>query len=263
MIRLGYHPATFGATTLEQLAAALPVIRDEGWDGFEFGARTLESYWSDPQPIIDLLASTGIGVCGLYYTCSFLSDEDVAEWLDDGRRVIEFSRAIGCPLVMIDGGSKSEVGVTDEQTQRAATGADAMGGMCADADLLCSWHQHWGTIFEYAEPFERLLALTDPALVKFTPDTAQLSLGDFDLPETFARHVARMVYVHFKDLGEDRRFTELGAGVVDFPALWAIMREAGFAGWIVVDLDYTDLDPARSCHINKSYLDRVLNLPGS
>ena len=159
---------------------------------------------------------------------------------------------------MIDGGSKSEAGVTDEQIQRAAAGADAMGKMCADAGLLCSWHQHWGTIFEYAEPFERLMALTDPALVKFTPDTAQLSLGDFDLPETFARHVERMVYVHFKDLGRDRRFTELGTGLVDFPALWEIMREAGFAGWIVVDLDYTDLDPAQSCRINKSYLDALL-----
>jgi len=45
---------------------------------------------------------------------------------------------------------------------------------------------------------------------------------------------------------------------VDFPALWGIMREAGFAGWIVVDLDYTDLDPAQSCHINKAYLDALL-----
>ena len=75
---------------------------------------------------------------------------------------------------MIDGASKGDDGITDDKIRRAAASADAMGQMCADADLLCSWHQHWGTIFEYAEPFERLLALTDPALVKFTPDTAQL-----------------------------------------------------------------------------------------
>jgi sugar phosphate isomerase/epimerase len=260
MIKLGYHPATFGARDLEGLAAALPVIRGEGWDGFEYSARALEPHFDDPQPVIDLLAATGIGLCGLYYTCGFLSDEETAAWLDHGKRVIEFSRAVGCPLVMIDGASKSEAGVTDEQIQRAAAGANAMGRMCADANLLCSWHQHWGTIFEYQEPFERLLALTDPELVKFTPDTAQLSLGDFDVTDMFRHHIERMIYVHFKDLGRDWRFTELGTGVVNFPALWEIMRGAGFAGWIVVDLDYTDLDPAQSCHINKSYLDDLLGI---
>jgi hypothetical protein len=39
------------------------------------------------------------------------------------------------------------------------------------------------------------------------------------------------------------------------------LQEAGSAGWIVVDLDYTDLDPARSCRINKSYLDDLLGIP--
>ena len=88
MIKLGYHPATFGATTLDELAVTLPIIRSEGWDGFELGARALEPHFDNPQPVIDLLAATGIGLCGLYYTCGFLSDEETTGWLDDRRRVI-------------------------------------------------------------------------------------------------------------------------------------------------------------------------------
>jgi sugar phosphate isomerase/epimerase len=67
--------------------------------------------------------------------------------------------------------------------------------------------------------------------------------------------------VHFKDLGPDRRFTELGTGIVDFPACWATLREADFSGWIVVDLDYTSLDPVSSCRMNMAYL-RALGVRG-
>ncbi len=263
MIKLGYHPATFDGTGLDQIAASLPTICSEGWDGFEYSATALKLHFADPSPVRQILTEAGTEICGLYYTCGFLTDDDAAQWLDHGNRVIEFCHAVGCHLVMIDGGSKGDDGVTPAQIERAAAGADAMGQMCADAGLVCSWHQHWGTIFEYQEPFEQLLALTDPALVKFTPDTAQLSLGDFDVTDMFRRHAERMVYVHFKDLGEDRRFTELGTGTVDFPAAREILRSSDFSGWIVVDLDYTSLDPGLACHMNKAYLNDALGISGA
>lgn len=265
MIKLGYHPATFGGEGLNRLLAGLPCIAAEGWDGLEYSAGALRPCFDEPLPLRRALESAGLELCGLYYTCGFRSDAETREWLDHGQQVVRFCRDIGCHLVMIDGGRKPDAPPADLDAQiaRAAAAADAMGRMCMDAGLVCSWHQHWGTIFEHAEPFERLMALTDPELVKFTPDTAQLSLGDFDVTETIRRHAGRCVYAHFKDLGADRRFTELGTGTVDFPAAWEALNSAGpFEGWIVVDLDYTDLDPAHACHVNKAYLNRTLGILG-
>ena len=265
MIRLGYHPATFPGQGIEKMIAALPTICAEGWDGLEYSARVFEGWFDRPAEVRAMLQNAGTDICGLYYTCAFADDTDTAQWLEQGRRVISFCRGIGCHLVMIDGGGKlggEDKGVRSERIESIAEAANEMGRRCLAAGLTCSWHQHWGTIFELREPFERLLALTDPDLVKFTPDTAQLSLGDFDVLGTFRAHAGRMVYVHFKDLGPDRRFTELGTGLVDFPGVWGVLREAGFSGWVVVDLDYTSLDPAQSCHLNKAYLNDVLGIRG-
>lgn len=259
MIRLGYHPATFPGEGLEKLLAALPPVCEQGWDGLEYSARVFEPWFDRPDEIRALLQDAGLVLSGLYYTCGFTSDEEVQRWLEEGERVARFCQAADCHLMLIDGGRK-DGGGGDDQIRRAAEGADAMGRLCRRHGLVCSWHQHWGSIFEYEQPFERLMELTDPELVKFTPDTAQLTLGDFDVPETIRRHRDRTVYVHFKDLGEDRRFTELGTGVVDFPHCWEVLRQGDFSGWIVVDLDYTDLDPVRSCTINRRYLAETLGI---
>jgi len=260
VIRLGYHPATFPGEGFDKLVASLPIICAEGWDGLEYSARVLEPWFERPDELRALLDDARLVFSGIYHPCGFRDDAEVAAWLEMGERLAGFCTAIGCGLIMIDGGAKTGDG-GEAQIGRAAAGANEMGRLCAQNGLTCSWHQHWGTIFEYQEPFERLLTLTDPDLVRFTPDTAQLSLGDFDVPEVFSRHAERMVYVHFKDLGSDRRFTELGTGTVDFAGCWGTLRDAGFGGWIVVDLDYTALDPADSCRTNMAYL-RSLGVRG-
>jgi len=71
-----------------------------------------------------------------------------------------------------------------------------------------------------------------------------------------------MCYVHFKDLDDNRRFIELGRGTVDFLPLARILREGGFDGWIVVDLDYTSLDPRESSRMNMRQLRSTLTAAG-
>ena len=58
----------------------------------------------------------------------------------------------------------------------------------------------------------------------------------------------------FKDLDPERRFIELGHGIVDFPPLAVMLQDGGFDGWVVTDLDYTSLDPGESSRHNLRYL---------
>ncbi len=259
MLKLGYHPATFPGRGLDRLLASLPTVRAEGWDGLEYCARTLEPWFDRPERVRGPLDEMGLVLSGLYYTCGFTSDEETEAWVEGAERVARFCADVGCHLMLIDGGRK-DGGGGEEQIARVARAANAAGRICHSRGLVCSWHQHWGTIFEHEEPFERLMALTDPELVCFTPDTAQLARGGFDVPETIRRHRHRSRYVHFKDLGQDQRFTELGTGTVDFAACWRALRDGGFSGWIVVDLDYTELSPVESCRANMTYLRSLLGL---
>jgi inosose dehydratase len=93
------------------------------------------------------------------------------------------------------------------------------------------------------------------------------------------KHAARVWHVHYKDChpgvaagaraaGWDyftavRRgiFCELGKGNVDFAALTATLRRAGYDGWIVVEQDVLPGmgTPAESARRNREYL-RTLGL---
>ena len=241
---------------------AMDTIAEMGWDGFEFAGRGLWVYYDRPEPFRGTLAAKGLELSSVYTACSFADQEAIETELRYVREAADFCAALGVETILIDGGRKTDAAGTEADHRRVASAANRMGEMARERGCTCSWHQHWGTLFEYPEAFERLMALTDPQLVRFTPDTAQLTLGGFDLMEVFTRYLDRIHYVHFKDLGPDRRFTELGRGVVDFGGVWSILSEAGYSGWIVVDLDYTSLLPEESCRINKDYLNNTLGILG-
>jgi len=50
-------------------------------------------------------------------------------------------------------------------------------------------------------------------------------------------------------------FAELGEGSVDFPVIFAILRDAGFAGWVIAETDVTQKPTAlESATISRAYL---------
>jgi len=240
---------------------ALQDISSTGWDGFEWSPARLTDGYAQPEEYRRYLEGLDLEISGLYCPCSFLDDESVAAWQETIDRTIEFAAVIGTEYIMLDGGS-TDLPRNGQTIHRIARLANEVGKRIVDGGLTCTWHQHWGTIFEYTAEFDALMAATHPDLVKCTPDTAQLALGDFDIPATFEKYVDRMHYVHFKDLDDNRRFTELGRGIVDFPPLAEMLKQAEFDGWIVVDLDYTSLDPRESSRHNLGYLRETLGLQG-
>ncbi len=260
MLGLGYHPATYVRQDIET-DEAIKDISSSGWDGFEWSPARLTDGYAQPEEYRRYLEGLDLEISGLYCPCSFLDDESVAAWQGTIDRTIEFATTIGTQYIMLDGGS-TDLPRNGQTIDRIAHLANEVGKRIVDGGLTCTWHQHWGTIFEYTAEFDALMAATDPQIVKCTPDTAQLALGDFDIPATFEKYVDRMHYVHFKDLDDNRRFIELGCGLVDFPPLAEMLKQAGFDGWIVVDLDYTSLDPRESSRHNLNYLRETLGFEG-
>ena len=120
------------------------------------------------------------------------------------------------------------------------------------------------------------------------PDTAQLTMGDFDVPATFRKYAPRIGFVHFKDIDVNRpwqitaahggpatwsdtgayhvdskwRFVEPGRGRIDFPTLLSVLQGAGYNGWIVVDLDYTAYPTREASTSVLRYLRDGLGLAG-
>lgn len=256
MPRFGFHPAIWQCgDSEERLWEAVADMAAAGWDGFEVAGPILRRYYDDPQPFVSRLADHGLQLSTVYSGLSFADAKTIQRELEAVTRTADFCQTVGVEVLLIDGGSKLHGQHHGEPDyHRVAEGANKVGEMARERGLTCAWHQHWGTMFEFPPAFHRLMALTDPDLVKFCPDTAQLTLGLFDLPEVFGEYLDRIAYVHFKDLDANRRFIELGCGTIDFAPLWQLLQDSGYDGWIVVDLDYTSLAPADSCCANREYL---------
>jgi len=93
-----------------------------------------------------------------------------------------------------------------------------------------------------------LYAATDPALVQAELDTFWIAKGGAEVVPYIRKHAGRAPEIHAKDMdAETGSFTEVGNGVLDWPAIFAAAREGG-AEWVIVEQDAcpgNSLDSAR------------------
>ena len=288
-MKLGYHPAPWVRDNhWEHFPRALDEISLTGWDGIEISGRwVLDNYGHRPHELGDLLAMHDLVLASCYHGLTYSLERRTQE-ADLVQHTIDAIVAARGETLLIDGGPQQPDGTNEDDYQRVADFANQIGEWCRDAGIQCCWHQHWGTMFEWAAPFERLLALTDPDLVKFCPDTAQLTMGDYDVIDTIRRHAQRIGYIHLKDLDHNHdwqvaashggpstwadtgayhvdskwRFVELGRGLVDFPTVVGILREVNYQGWVVDDFDYSAYGTREASTTLLRYLRHGLGLVG-
>jgi inosose dehydratase len=123
---------------------------------------------------------------------------------------------------------------------------------------------------------DRILAAVDPRYVKLELDTAHYQQGGGDPVKAIRQYRDRHLFLHLKDLESpigsgssggsgsapgppDRssRFVELGRGKVDFPGVFAALRDVNFRGWAIVELDEVPDNartPKESAILTRTYL---------
>lgn len=259
-----------------------------GLDGLECCFDFLvEWYEHRPAELRRLLEMHDIELASYYMGMAFHEPALRAHGAEEMRRRIRFVAEMGYQNVLLDGGRKQPNATpaqVEEHIKVIAETANELGALAHSCGVTLSWHQHWGSsILEDEGSFHRFMALTDPAVVGFCPDTAQLTLSGFDVVETIRRYAPRIRFVHYKDItfagrpqgelwpgfhvpsdeggyGVDSkgRFVELGRGVVDFAAVTQVLREAGYDGWFVDDFDFTGYSPRASAQACKGYMNLAL-----
>jgi inosose dehydratase len=171
---------------------------------------------------------------------------------------------------------------SDEQIERIADTINELGRRTREMGVTIAPHPHiWGPI-ERPEEVRRLLDLTDPAVVGWVPDTAQLNLGGGDPLELIRDFYDRLAAIHWKDSKASYRgytgptptqemhrqeilYKDLGAGGVDHPGIWRLLLERGYQGWVTLDLDPPrpsegEGSPEDKLRINHRYLVETLEV---
>ncbi|SPE40256.1 Xylose isomerase domain protein TIM barrel [Candidatus Sulfopaludibacter sp. SbA3] len=183
---------------------------------------------------------------------------------DPARRADTVANARTAMTFLKEFGASHLVVFSPNRSNAAAPGAfqamcecfNAIGAAANEMGFRAGLHNHVGQIVETPEEVDRCMAMTDPKLFHFSPDTAHLHLAGCDVAKTLEKHKARLMLADYKDAKRaenakpdtfDRNtIFDLGDGEIDFVACHRVLKSMGFQGWLIVDLDIARQGPRAS-----------------
>lgn len=251
--------------TFEQTVSEMALA---GFKGSEVGSH----YPSDPKVLKKALDLRGLTICNQWFS-SFLISKPYEETEKEFIRQCDFLTQVGAKCIGVSEQSYSIQGMldrpiqegkyvmNDEEWEMLVTGLNKLGKIAKDKGMVLTFHHHMGTVVQTEEEIDRFMASVDPELVFLLFDSGHLSFAGIDPEKILRKYVDRVRHVHLKDLRKDvvkqsrdekwsflkgvraGTFTVPGDGDVDFAPIFAILEEAGYEGWVVVEAEQ---DPAKA-----------------
>ena len=292
-IKIGNAPCSWGVEFADDTRnpaweTVLRECAEAGYKGIELGPVGFMP--EDPVELGDALAKHELELIGGVVFRPFHDSDQWDDVMDGATRTCEALKAHGAEhLVLIDSisprraptaGRPDEAEQMDDAEWRAYVdrimtvaklGAEEYG-------LTVEIHPHAGGFMDFEPEVERLLAETDPELLKVCVDTGHCTYAGFDPVSFLERHAARVTYVHFKttdarvkadaianrtgfyDACGQGIFCNLANGEVDFSAVRQTLLDNGFSGWCTVEQDCdprlpgSPIDDARN---NRLFLESI------
>ncbi len=292
-IRIGNAPCSWGVEFANDLRnptwqTVLQECAGAGYKGIELGP--IGFMPEDPAILGPALAAHDLTLIG---GVVFRPFHDASQWdevMDASMRTCKALVAHGAKhLVLIDSisprraptaGRAKEAEQMDKAEwtafrDRIATVA-RMG--TEDYGLTVGIHAHAAGFIDFEPELERLLNEVDEKILKICFDTGHHSYAGFDPVAFMKKHIARISYMHFKDIDPKVKanvishrtgfydacgqgiFCNLGKGDVNFSAVRKVLLDNGFKGWCTVEQDCDptlDVRPMDDAKANREYLESI------
>src|ERR1700722_13119856 len=164
-----------------------------------------------------------------------------AEVLANAKRAMEFLRGFGANLLVVFSPSRAQ-GSGDAAFRSMCECYNQLGSVAGEMGFRAGLHNHMGQMVQDAAEVDRCMAMTDPKLFHFSPDTAHLYLAKIDVVKTLDKYRDRLMMMDYKDARQvsdklqDNIF-DLGDGEIAFPGCHRVLKSMAYKGWICVDLD--------------------------
>jgi inosose dehydratase len=203
--------------------------------------------------------------------------------LDSAREAMKFLTIFGARHLVVFPPSRLRPGAdVDAAFRTMCQTFNRIGEAAGEMGFRAGLHNHLDEMVERPEEVHKCMAMTDPRLFWFSPDTAHLLLGGSAVVEMIQRYRSRIMFLDYKDarwttpaadvrldngrvLAKDSQeakffssIYDLGDGDVDFPACHRILKEMKFEGWICVDLDTARQGPRTSYERSGAYVVKKL-----
>jgi inosose dehydratase len=167
--------------------------------------------------------------------------------------------------------------IIDERPKRALVAADyarlgklltAVGRRTAELGVETVYHHHMNSIGEKPQELDAVLETVDPKAVGILFDIAHYQQGGGDPVAAIRKYRDRIKVVHLKDVraidkAPGYEWVELGRGRVDVKGCVSALKDVGFKGWAIIELDKVpdaEGSPKASALLNKQFAQQQLGL---
>jgi len=196
----------------EDPIGTLERIRQVGYDSVEFAA-PLDM---DFAPLSARMKEIGLDCPSVHVGLADINGRP--------ERVLAVARELGCRFIVLP-----FVDPKDADWHAVVKQAGAFAKVAKDEGFGFAYHHHH---FEFDNsrgfrPFDVLADESDPALFNFELDVYWLKKGGEEPVEMIQRLGGRVKLLHLKDMAPNGDMTDVGSGVLDFPAMIAAGRAAG------------------------------------
>ncbi|OGR03020.1 MAG: myo-inosose-2 dehydratase [Deltaproteobacteria bacterium RIFOXYA12_FULL_61_11] len=285
--KLGIAPINWSNDDLRDLGGDTPLDRclsemaAAGYQGTELGHK----FPTEAAALEAVLKRHRLALASCWHSTFFVAEHDPRKQLEALDRRLELLAAVGTTVINLAECSGTVHGdrqkplsarprFSDLDFRHLADGLQAAGERCLRRGIRPAYHHHLGTGVQDEAEIERLLELTDPALLSLCYDTGHLAAAGVD-PLAFAsRHESRIAHVHCKDvrpaiLAEVKErnlsfleavlrglFTVPGDGMIEFGPIIALLEERSYDGWLIVEAEQDPrvADPLRYALAARNYL---------
>lgn len=255
--KIGHTGITWPNDGVDQKVADVASV---GFTSFETFGHVIAQYAGGAPAFQDLIQRHGLIYSASYCARPYIDPARAAEDIEQVMEWARLSKAVGAEVIVVSCQRREKESYSPEEYAGLARTLNTLGARVRDElGLRTSLHPHTGTPVEKPEEISRVVDALDPRACGFGPDTGQIAQAGGDAVAMVGQYKDVVTHVHVKDYGGTPvsrgadgsmvdptgyvGYTPVGSGVIDFTAMFRQLREAGFDGWLNVELDGTARAP--------------------
>jgi inosose dehydratase len=238
VIRPGCAAITWGGNDDQ----AIDDIAEVGFKGIQLRASAFDKWGTSPGVLKDLLAKRGLTFAVLSSGNLKYQPADRDAQIDLHLSHAKFVRDAGGQMLQVIDEKPKDRPVTPGDYEALADMLNRLGERTRAIGVPLVYHHHMNSTGEPPAAIEAIMKDAAASSVGLLFDIAHYQQGGGDPVAFIRRHGKAIKVVHLKDVrpieaAPGYQWVELGRGRVDVKGCVAALKEAGFDGWAICELD--------------------------